>query len=171
MRRASCLKWLALSTAGLLHFAKLLAPRMPLPPTLEFDDDCNYSNLVPNDGRTGTGQKLLILLDLAILEDSILPILIHDSITYGGMSPERLAIILSLYARQTKQVFNALDNQGTLNDEASEIVRAHTSIGLGEAPNSLFGFSSSDPLFLDHIDHGIPDSKLPSKKPRSATLF
>lgn len=138
-------------------------------PSITFPTATSYTNNVPKDNGTGTGQKALILFDLAMLENTILSLIIHDTPMFAGLEHERLNTILHLYARQTKQVFIALDHHNALSPDSQDLVKEHTRIALGEGEKTLFGMSATDPHFAERIDHGpwpegepkISNSKIP----------
>jgi len=69
----------------------------------------NYSFELVEDTGTGKAYSNLILLDLAFLETTVLPFLIHDSILFKNIQNDAVAKLIGLYESTGKQVFIAID--------------------------------------------------------------
>ncbi len=69
----------------------------------------SYSFEVVEDTGTGKAYSNLILLDLAFLETTILPFLIHDSVLFKNIQNDAIARLIDLYEVTGKQVFIAID--------------------------------------------------------------
>ena len=77
-------------------------------PTLHLGQS-NYTFELVEDTGTGKAYSNLILLDLAFLETTILPILIHDSVLFKNIQNDAVAKLINLYESSGKQVFIAID--------------------------------------------------------------
>ena len=78
------------------------------PPIFEIKSN-GYSLFKPNDTGTGTSKLNLIIFDLAILELTKLPFLVHDSILFKDIGNERIEKLINYYAQFEKQIFIAID--------------------------------------------------------------
>ncbi|MBK8233925.1 MAG: DUF2326 domain-containing protein [Deltaproteobacteria bacterium] len=78
------------------------APELLLRPT-------KYSYEVERDTGTGTAFASVVLLDMAVLELSQLPYLIHDSVVFKNIEAEVVSRMIQRYVRFQKQVFIAID--------------------------------------------------------------
>ena len=66
----------------------------------------------------GSKYKSLILFDLAVLDLTNLPIVIHDSVLLKQIEDFALEQILKLYTKSKKQIFIALDKGSSYTKEA-----------------------------------------------------
>lgn len=96
---------------------------------------CSYSN---ND-NTGTGATAsnLLVFDIAIMNLTPLPILIHDSRLFNGLESSAIDKILPYYNVLSKQVFVALDDTDKLSDESIKLVES----------NQILSLTSSETLY------------------------
>jgi len=69
----------------------------------------SYSFEVVEDTGTGKAYSNLILLDLAFLETTELPFLMHDSVLFKNIQNSAVARLVDLYESTGKQVFIAID--------------------------------------------------------------
>lgn len=98
----------------------------------------SYKFETEDDKGTGTRYKGMILLDLAVLQTSKLPFIIHDSVLLLNIEIEVIEKILELYAKQTdKQVFIAYDKTAT--KRGYEILEDTMVLHLTRGGNELFG--------------------------------
>ena len=111
------------------------------PPVMNFPTPKTYLFTTPSDQGTGTKYKGMIVLDLAILYLTVLPVLVHDSFLYTNLSNERIEKIFDLYVQSNKQIFVAVDKTVQLNRETETLIREHTILELGPNGNELFGWS------------------------------
>lgn len=65
------------------------------------DSSCRFTT--PDDTGTGTSYKSMLVYDLAILELSALPLLIHDSFLLKQIQDTAVEKILELYEQAGKQ--------------------------------------------------------------------
>ena len=77
-------------------------------PTLHLGQNSYTFELVEDTG-TGKAYSNLILLDLAFLETTVLPFLIHDSVLFKNIQNDAVARLIGLYESTGKQVFIAID--------------------------------------------------------------
>ncbi|MCK3986536.1 AAA family ATPase [Streptococcus suis] len=97
---------------------------------------------IPQDSEAGTAGKALIILDLAILELTNLPVLVHDSNVFKQLSRNATEKIIELYQSFSKQIFIAFDRQETFSEDAINILKKNTVLSLSDG-NELFGWSWS----------------------------
>lgn len=96
----------------------------------------------PQDSGAGTAGKALIILDLAILKLTNLPILVHDSNVFKQLSRNATEKIIELYQSFSKQIFIAFDRQETFSEDTINILKKNTVLSLSGG-NELFGWSWS----------------------------
>ena len=108
-------------------------------PTLKISDASHYTFFTPKDGGTGSKYKGLVLFDLAVLELTKLPVIIHDSILLKQIEDFALEKILQLYTKTKKQVFIALDKGTSYTQDAQEILAKNTVLTLEPGGSELFG--------------------------------
>ncbi|MDO5295545.1 MAG: DUF2326 domain-containing protein [bacterium] len=107
-------------------------------PNIEMKDK-SYTFVTPKDGGTGTQYKSMIIFDLALLNLTCLPLIIHDSAALKHIEDISVEKILGLYAASPKQVFIALDKCGSYTAVAQKILRDTKVLQLGEGEGALFG--------------------------------
>ena len=86
------------------------------PPIAIVESASKYTYSTPDDGGTGNRYKGLIIFDLALLWESALPVIAHDSVLLLQIEKEAVEKILELYAKAAelgKQVFIAFDKEAT----------------------------------------------------------
>jgi len=77
-------------------------------PTLHFVQNSYTFKLVEDTG-TGKAYSNLLLLDLAFLEATVLPFLVHDSVLFKNIQNDAVAKLIALYESTGKQTFIAID--------------------------------------------------------------
>lgn len=108
------------------------------PPMIHAESADKYEFATEDDGGTGMRYKGMILLDLAMMQSTKLPIIIHDSLLLPNIENEVIEKILELYIKQTeKQIFIAFDKTAT--PRAKEILDKVQVIHLSRGGNELFG--------------------------------
>lgn len=110
-------------------------------PVLTIKKPNSYTFLTPDDTGTGTSYKGLVVFDLAMLQLTDLPALVHDSVILKQIADEPLERIIELYSDTPKQVFIALDKKGSYTDKTQKILESSTIINLSDGGNELFGRS------------------------------
>ena len=118
-------------------------------PTLNISDADHYTFFTPKDGGTGSKYKGLVLFDLAVMELTTLPVIIHDSILLKQIEDFALEKILQLYTKTKKQVFIALDKGTSYTKGAQEILAKNTVLTLEPGGSELFGRAWNEV----HSDH------------------
>jgi len=108
-------------------------------PTITFTSTGNYNFSTPNDTGTGRGYKGLIIFDLAILEMTKLPILIHDNQIINQISRDAIEKIFELYTQSEKQIVIAIDKIDTYTTKTQEILKKAEILSLGQDRQALFG--------------------------------
>ena len=111
-----------------------------LAPTIKLESS-KYVFSTPNDNGTGTMFKSLLVFDLAMLNLTPLPFVIHDSLLFSDIWTEPVKGLFDIYCRQPKQVFIAFDAVNFQQESVQEIVRRCKRISLGKDGLSLFGRS------------------------------
>lgn len=109
-------------------------------PIVHVESSSKYTFHTPDDGGTGMRYKGLILFDLAVLQASNLPFIVHDSVLLLQIENEVLEKLLLLYSQQTeKQVFISFDKVSTLEEE--RLLEKAQVLHLSRGGNELFGRS------------------------------
>lgn len=90
-------------------------------PTLSLSQS-SYSFTAIEDTGTGKAYSNLILFDLAALETTNLPILIHDSVLYKNVENNAVAKLIDLYISLGKQTFISIDEIKKYGSEAEALL-------------------------------------------------
>ena len=106
-------------------------------PIINVESATSYSFYTPDDGGTGMRYKGLILFDLAVLQSSNLPFLVHDSVLLLQIENDVVERILDYYSKSEKQIFIAFDKTAT--EKAMEILKKAEVLHLTRGGNELFG--------------------------------
>ena len=106
-------------------------------PIINVESATSYTFYTPDDGGTGMRYKGLILFDLAVLQSSNLPFLVHDSVLLLQIENEVVERILDYYSKSEKQIFIAFDKTAT--EKAMEILKKAEVLHLTRGGNELFG--------------------------------
>lgn len=107
-------------------------------PNLTFHGN-SYTFFTPNDTGTGIAYKGLVVFDLAVLNLTPLPILVHDSVVLKQISDEAIESILELYSLSGKQVVIALDKQDSYSPKTTKMLEENAVLKLGSNGEELFG--------------------------------
>ncbi len=118
-------------------------------PSLNISDASHYSFFTPRDGGTGSQYKGLVVFDMAMLNLTNLPLLVHDSVMLKHISDEAIERILLLYSKTSKQVFIAMDKEGSYTEEAQKIMEKTKILQLSTGEGALFGRTWNDVLEKD----------------------
>lgn len=112
------------------------------PPAIKFEGRKKYSYCCPTDTGTGPSYKNLIILDLALLNITPLPVIVHDSTMFKNVADFPVDKIIELYSKYTdKQIIIAFDKQNAYSDKTREILESTMILKLDENGNELFGWS------------------------------
>jgi hypothetical protein len=98
-------------------------------PTLNLGQN-NYTFELVEDTGTGKAYSNLLLLDLAFLEVTALPFLVHDSILFKNIQNDAVAKLVDLYGITGKQTFIAIDEIEKYGDVAEGKLKAKKVIQL-----------------------------------------
>ena len=110
------------------------------PPTLAFGDN-TYRFFTENDTGTGIAYKGLVVFDLAVLNLTRLPILVHDSVVLKQISDEAIESIMEQYIASGKQVVIALDKQDSYSPKTTKTLDENAVLRLSSNGGELFGKS------------------------------
>lgn len=111
-------------------------------PCLNLNSASSYNFYAPKDGGAGTAYVSMILYDLAILELTKLPFVIHDSVLFKNLSDNRVIKVFEEYENSRKQIFVSFDKKNSYeSDELKKTIENHTVIELYAGGGELFGCS------------------------------
>lgn len=97
-----------------------------------------------NDEGTGTAFKSMVVLDLAIMELTRLPLLVHDSLVFKNIGDEPLSKLIQMYQKQApKQIFIALDKADSYDSQTCADLERLAVLHLSDDQGALFGKSWS----------------------------
>lgn len=103
--------------------------------------DSGYLFTTPNDTGTGIAYKGLVVLDLAMLHLTRLPIVAHDSVVLKQISDDAIERIMGQYIDSGKQTIIALDKQQSYTAKTSELLENYCVLKLAPNGSELFGRS------------------------------
>ena len=109
-------------------------------PVLNFTDT-GYDFFTPDDTGTGIAYKGLVVYDLAVLNLTKLPILVHDSVVLKQISDDAIEKIIELYSTCGKQIIIALDKQDSYSEKTSHLLSDSAVLRLTSNGKELFGRS------------------------------
>ena len=109
-------------------------------PVLNFTDT-GYDFFTPDDTGTGIAYKGLVVYDLAVLNLTKLPILVHDSVVLKQISDDAIEKIIELYSTCGKQIIIALDKQDSYSEKTSHLLSDSAVLRLTSNGQELFGRS------------------------------
>lgn len=113
-------------------------------PTLTISDASHYVFFTPRDGGTGAQYKGLVVFDLAMLELTRLPVIAHDSVMLKHIEDDAIEKIVELYSSTPKQVFIAMDKEGSYTPKTQKILEATKVLQLSPGAGALFGRTWND---------------------------
>lgn len=113
-------------------------------PTPTVSDASHYTFFTPRDGGTGTQYKGLVVFDLAMLNLTRLHVIAHDSVMLKQIGDDAIEKIMELYSETTKQVFIAMDKEGSYTPKAQEIMEKSKVLQLSAGEGALFGRTWND---------------------------
>lgn len=112
------------------------------PPIIMFDDK-QYKFETLDDTGTGTCYRGMVLFDLVVLNDTCLPILVHDSVLLKQIEDIAIEKILEMYMSSKKQIFISLDKATSYSEKSQKILFDKKVLDLGPDERELFGRSWS----------------------------
>lgn len=110
------------------------------PPILNFLEN-SYKFFTPDDTGTGIAYKGLIVYDLAVLNLTRLPVLVHDSVILKQISDSAIEQIIDLYSSCGKQVIIAFDKQNSYSEKTYKLLNDAAVLKLSKNGQELFGKS------------------------------
>lgn len=111
-------------------------------PCLNLNSASSYNFYAPKDGGAGTAYVSMILYDLAILELTKLPFVIHDSVLFKNLSDSRVIKVFEEYENSRKQIFVSFDKKNSYESDAlKKTIEKHRVIELYAGGGELFGRS------------------------------
>ena len=120
----------------------LLRDEQHMSPVLRMEKLNRYTFNTPNDGGTGAQYRGVITFDLANMDLSPLPFIIHDMQMLLHIEKKVFAEIIKAYDAQKasgKQVFIAFDRLDKYDTETQETMNTNCVLGLSPGGNELFG--------------------------------
>ena len=129
------------TNAELIKMNESIYRQKRLAPELHFQSSSRYSFVTPNDSSTGSMFKSLLLLDLALLKISRLPVLIHDSLLFKNIWDEPVEGLFRLYSSFKKQIFVSIDRINVFDLKTQSAILSSMVLKLGDGEDALFGRS------------------------------
>lgn len=123
---------------------ELVKNKLQLPPSLRLEKLTKYTFTTPNDGGSGAQFRGLVAFDLANLEVSPVPFIVHDSDILDPIEKPALTEIVKAYnaqAKKGKQVFASFRSLDFYEEEAQKIIEAQKVLELSSGGNELFGWA------------------------------
>ena len=120
----------------------LLRDEQHMSPVLRMEKLNRYTFNTPNDGGTGAQYRGVITFDLANMDLSPLPFIIHDMQMLLHIEKKVFAEIIKAYDEQKasgKQVFIAFDRLDKYDTETQETMNTNCVLELSPGGNELFG--------------------------------
>lgn len=108
-------------------------------PVLTLNSATSYNFYTPQDRGTGSEYKGLIVFDLAMLQETTIPVIAHDSVLLKQIQDEALEEILSYYSHQEKQIFIALDKEESYSQQSQKYLKNAEVLRLFPNGGELFG--------------------------------
>lgn len=101
-----------------------VSPKIKLSETrYEFDHD--------DDSGTGKAYANMVSLDMSFLEDTYLPVLIHDLIVFSNIEDHAIEDIFEEYSSTKKQVFISIDKINRFKNETQKLIKDNEFLALG----------------------------------------
>ena len=86
----------------------------------------------------------MVVLDLAIMELTSLPLIVHDSLIFKNIGDEPLSKLIQIYQQQSpRQVFIALDKADSYDPRTRDDLERLAVLRLSDNQGALFGISWS----------------------------
>ncbi len=83
------------------------------------------------DSGTGKAYANMIALDMSFLEETYLPVLIHDLVVFSNIEDHAIENIFEEYASINKQIFIAIDKVNRFKEKTQRLVRSKEFLSLG----------------------------------------
>ena len=124
--------------------ARILKSPEKLPPRLTIEKLGKYTLETKEDGGSGALLRALITFDLANMEVSNIPFIVHDADLMDPIEKPTLTEIVREYstiANSGRQAFVSFRSYEFYAQEAHPIIKAHQVIQLSANGNELFGWA------------------------------
>lgn len=109
-------------------------------PKLTLNAYNSYTFETPKDKGTGTNHRSMVIYDLAVMQNTVLPAVAHDSIVFDSMPRPDLSNLVRVYNGQIeKQIFISVDKTSECTPEAQAILTATMVLKLDNNEQALFG--------------------------------
>ena len=108
-------------------------------PAIHFESTKSYTFSTFDDHGTGTNYKGLIMFDVASLNLTELPLLIHDSFLFKNIGKDTMRKIIEIYRDTNYQIFVSIDNVNNYHQDTQEIINGNVVIELSPDGNELYG--------------------------------
>ena len=105
------------------------------------DEYNSYRFETPDDTGTGSKYKGMVIFDLAVLNLTTLPAIVHDSLILKNISDGSIDGIMKIYASSKKQIFIAFDKQDAYTTETRKTVSDNQVLKLSNNHCELYGQS------------------------------
>lgn len=122
---------------------RILKDMTHLPPILRLEKLNKYTFNTPNDGGTGAQYRGLITFDLANMEVTPIPFVVHDSVLLKNIERPVFSEIIRVYdsvKNNGKQVFMAYDTLDSYDDKTRNLIEENAVLKLSPGGNELFGW-------------------------------
>ncbi|MBQ7243135.1 MAG: DUF2326 domain-containing protein [Bacilli bacterium] len=114
------------------------------PPYLSISSLSSYVYCLPDDNGTGNRFKAVALLDLAIMEQTNIPAICHDTIVTDSLDAAGKARLIDLYTAYdgtSKQVFISFDNPEGADEKTKKTLYSHEVLRLSKGTQTLYGIA------------------------------
>ncbi len=112
------------------------------PPTIKMTSKSGYEYRAEQNKGTKAAYKSLVIFDLALLNLTEIPFMIHDSFIFNNIGDSQLEKILELYLKEKKkQIFIAFDKANSYKGNTKTIIDQHCVLQLSDNGNELYGES------------------------------
>lgn len=121
---------------------RILKNERHMPPVLSLERLNKYTFSTPNDGGTGAQFRGVITFDLANMQLSHIPFIVHDSVVLKHVEKRVLDEIIQMYdeqGRAGKQVFIAFDMIDSYSEGTQKTLKDNCVLELSPGGNELFG--------------------------------
>lgn len=111
------------------RYIEIIYPDKPILPKIILGKT-DYKFDHGDDRGTGKGYANMIALDLAFLEITCLPCLIHDSLLFKNMDIPAVEHLIGIYSSFQKQIFVSIDEVSKYSEEVKVLIKSATFLKL-----------------------------------------
>lgn len=110
------------------------------PPVLTIEGPTSYDFKSKNDQGTGSRFRNVCILDIALLQTTSLPAIVHDTIMYSNIEDASAIDLLKVIESiGNKQIFIAIDKESRYVDGDGNVATRNCVLRLGDDKKALFG--------------------------------